>query len=737
MATLSLASLATVSGAGGARQVLKPGDPLSLSLTPKAQAALSYQWYKDNRPLAGETKAMLSRDSVGYADAGVYSVQVSDGSSSQYLNLFVAVAPTTTQIIPIGDLGDDAKAAFCDSVTDAIAVSCGDSQILALRRDGTVVSSLGASSVPSGLSDVVALAPGGASCVMKSDGTIVSWANGVVQTSDLGNIVSLEGLWPDGTLDATGGGTAYSASGIVAASSNPSHGLAVKADGTVVAWGPYSTTATMVPAGLTGCVAVAAGDYQSLALRADGTVAAWGGYFYFNAYGGVSFGEGQVPAGLSNVTAIAAGSLNSLALRADGSVVVWGEAKYEVYSNLANVFSIAAGGKLLLTLRDATAGRQFGIRHYAPAYVFSGGWAANSSVSLYGASGSTYQWYKDGVAIPGATSAKLIFFSPKASDVGSYQVAITMGGVTWWSTAVTPSFYQGTSANPFGSLSSRCFVGTGDSVAVPAFVLAQPSIVLIRTAGPSLAQFGVSGLLAKPELTLFDSSGKAILSNQGWKTAPTYLNGTAPDGAGNFDTNFDVGQVAYAVGAFPYDSDQDAAIAVRLPAGTYTAQVRGSDGGTGNALTEVYLYRPNSPQDPSLRFTALSTRCYVGQGDSVSVTGLNVEINSVVLLRAVGPTLAGFGIGNVLAKPTITVFDGKGAVVATNTGWRTNADSGALVSQVSALLGEFTLASSDDSALVLSLKPGPYTVEVKGADGGSGNALVEAYFAANGTLSGF
>jgi hypothetical protein len=54
------------------------------------------------------------------------------------------------------------------------------------------------------------------------------------------------------------------------------HSLALKADGTVVAWGLNDFDQTSVPAGLTDVVQVAAGEYHSLALKADGTVVAWG-----------------------------------------------------------------------------------------------------------------------------------------------------------------------------------------------------------------------------------------------------------------------------------------------------------------------------------------------------------------------------------------------------------------------------------------------------------------------------
>src|SRR5580765_681815 len=76
------------------------------------------------------------------------------------------------------------------------------------------------------------------------------------------------------------------------------HSLAVKSDGTVVAWGDNSFGESTVPDGLKGVVAVAAGGYHNLALRYDGAVVAWG----YNRSG-----ESTVPGGLNGVVAIAAG----------------------------------------------------------------------------------------------------------------------------------------------------------------------------------------------------------------------------------------------------------------------------------------------------------------------------------------------------------------------------------------------------------------------------------------------
>ena len=69
------------------------------------------------------------------------------------------------------------------------------------------------------------------------------------------------------------------------------------------------------PFGLSNVIGLAAGIYHSLAVRRDGSVVAWGDD---------SAGQCDVPAGLSNVVAVAGGDAHSLALRSDGSLVAWG-----------------------------------------------------------------------------------------------------------------------------------------------------------------------------------------------------------------------------------------------------------------------------------------------------------------------------------------------------------------------------------------------------------------------------
>ena len=85
------------------------------------------------------------------------------------------------------------------------------------------------------------------------------------------------------------------------------HSLALKKDGSVVAWGNGEAGQTTVPVSAqSGVMAIAAGEYHSVALKTGGSVVAWG----TNAHG-----QTTIPvAAQSGVTAIAAGSLHTVAI---------------------------------------------------------------------------------------------------------------------------------------------------------------------------------------------------------------------------------------------------------------------------------------------------------------------------------------------------------------------------------------------------------------------------------------
>jgi hypothetical protein len=154
-------------------------------------------------------------------------------------------------------------------------------------------------------------------------------------------------------------------SGVTAVAASYAHSLALKDDGTVVAWGCKGLGGTnvgqcTVPGGLSGVTAISAGTSDSLALKDDGTVVAWG------CAAPSDVGQCNVPNDLSGVTAIAASQWHSLALKDDGTVVAWGcgaptdYGQCTVPNGLSRVAAIAAGPFHSVSLVDRSQTITFG-----------------------------------------------------------------------------------------------------------------------------------------------------------------------------------------------------------------------------------------------------------------------------------------------------------------------------------------------------------------------------------------
>ena len=191
----------------------------------------------------------------------------------------------------------------------------------------------GPCAVPGGLADPIALAAGGDhGLAVKADGNVVAWGCG----------------FNYGQCNVPGG-----LAGVTAVAGSLTHSLALKSNGTVIAWGCGSLNRGQctVPGGLVGVTAVAAGTYHSLALKSDGTVVAWG------CGGSQNYLQCDVPVGLIGVTAVAASTAHSLALKADGTVVAWGCGSFDagqctVPGGLLGVTAIAAGRTQSLALKS-------------------------------------------------------------------------------------------------------------------------------------------------------------------------------------------------------------------------------------------------------------------------------------------------------------------------------------------------------------------------------------------------
>ncbi|MEY2510438.1 MAG: hypothetical protein QOE26_1201 [Verrucomicrobiota bacterium] len=265
-----------------------------------------------------------------------------------------------------------------------------------------------------------------------------------------------------------------------------------------------------------------------------------------------------------------------------------------------------------------------------------------------------------------------------------------------------------------GNVSTRLQVGTGNNVLFGGFIIQgnASKTVLIRSAGPSLTQFGVPGALGNPQLELHDANN-TIGTNDDWQT--TQIGGVITS---------DQAVAIQNSGAAPLNPAEPAIIAT-LPAGGYTAIVQGVGSTQGVATVEVY----DLSQNNGAVLANISTRGFIQTGDNVMIGGFIVVGQSTnVLVRATGPSLIPFGINNALANPRLELHDGNGTLAA-NDDWQTTQISGIIASDQSAAIQGSGLAPSNaaESAIIATLAPGNYTAIAQGVNGGTGVGLIEVF----------
>ena len=131
------------------------------------------------------------------------------------------------------------------------------------------------------------------------------------------------------------------------------------------------------------------------------------------------------------------------------------------------------------------------------------------------------------------------------------------------------------STPPLTNVSNRSFVQTGGTVST-GFVITNPrrGRFLLRAVGPSLVQFGITGAIARPIITLIDAvNGSVVARNSGWSD------------------DINIRHANITVGAFSLmNGSMDSALLVTLEPGAYVAQVSSTNvGESGEVLTEVYV----------------------------------------------------------------------------------------------------------------------------------------------------
>jgi hypothetical protein len=252
------------------------------------------------------------------------------------------------------------------------------------------------------------------------------------------------------------------------------------------------------------------------------------------------------------------------------------------------------------------------------------------------------------------------------------------------------------------NLSMRGTVSGGDNALIAGLIITgtDPKTIVLRALGPSLGSFGLSGVLTDPVLSVYDSSGTVIATNDDWQT--------------------DIGAAfMVANGLAPANPSESATLQTLAP-GAYTVVVTGKDSTPGISLVEAYdLFSPGY----NSKLANNSGRGFVGTGDDVLISGFIVGdvASATVVVRAIGPSLASSGVSAPLSDPTLTIYDVNGSVIASNDNWQDN------VNGIEIQQNGLAPANALESATVLHLPAGAYSAIVRGANGGTGVALVEVY----------
>jgi hypothetical protein len=219
--------------------------------------------------------------------------------------------------------------------------------------------------------------------------------------------------------------------------------------------------------------------------------------------------------------------------------------------------------------------------------------------------------------------------------------------------------------------------------------------VVFRALGPSLAGLGVKNALSDPTLEVYDSDGVLALQNDNWTTLPS---GTVPAG-------------------LKPSNPAEAVIVASLAPGSYTAVLRSADGAEGDALLELYDLAPGNSTVRNI-----STRGGVGTEDDVMIGGFIIggTTPAKIMVRAIGPSLAAFGVTDVLPDPVLELHDKDGSLIYRNDNWRTL--------QAQQII-DTNIPPSDESesAIIATLAPDAYTAIVHDAGTAQGVALVEVY----------
>jgi hypothetical protein len=252
--------------------------------------------------------------------------------------------------------------------------------------------------------------------------------------------------------------------------------------------------------------------------------------------------------------------------------------------NLSTRMQVGTGDNALIAgfiMRGATA-KRLAIRGMGPSTGLAGP-VANPTLELHDSTGATIatndnwgdaankQDISDiGLAPPSPNESVILTTMPSDPNAAAYTAIMRGANNTTGLGVVEVYDLDSGPGSTLLNISTRGQVGVDPNALIGGFILggSESKQILIRAIGPSLSQFGIANALTNPTLELRDATGTLLDSNDDWMNSPQKTqiqnSGLAPS------------------------NDNESAVVQLLPAGQYTAIVRGANGGTGVGSVEIY-----------------------------------------------------------------------------------------------------------------------------------------------------
>lgn len=715
------------------------GQSALFSVTAAGSAPLSYQWRKNGSPLAGATAATLTLASIQPADAGNYSVVVTNSagtmtSSAATLTVTAAVSAPVIVHAPVST-----SATVGQSISFTVTAAGTAPLAYQWRKDGVVLT--GATSSTLVLGAVSLAQTGDYSVVVTNDAGTIASASARLDVTVVLQSPQIT-VPPRDTTVVAGATATFTVTAPGATSYQWWH------DGAPVSGATGSTlTVAAVQAPDCGGYSVVVTNPAGAATSASAILALFATDFsgsYFGSFGaggeGGEFGFVLQPNGTGTLLARLA-SVRRAVIASDVRVDRNGSFTLGSVDGPTGT-SAEDGRRYTAEITGQISGG--GLRLAVPGLGLTGSAARATAVAVSAANIGLSQGVPVGrgagevcVEVSESGQALLVVLDPSiarstwttVNSTGELQATVgagpgarsfrgTLNGGRFTGTATdamqaTIAYVPAAAPNAtrLVNISTRGFAGEGDRTLIAGFVVTGSGTkdVLIRAIGPTLSSMGVADAVANPHLTLFHH-GSAVLDNDDWGAA-------AGDVAGQADL----------VGAFPLTrGSRDSALLVALTPGNYSAHAAVPSASPGVAMIEVYDAGRSGVDAPKL--LNISSRAFVGQGEAILIAGFAIrgEGPQRVLIRGAGPALVPLGVRDSLADPQLKVFHGS-TVIAVNDDWEAGAETG-LIASVGSRVGAFAFpAGSKDAALLAYLEPGVYTVHLGGAHESTGVGMLEVY----------